>query len=368
MRVSRTGVVALCLGVALLDTSAVVNAAPVTAPAPQAPAVLPTALLTHPVGAVARAPSQLHLPESEGPAKLVPKAALRPRSAHTCKADDLKLAWPLEGAAGTNWVINNYTDLEPGTYYQKDWKGGVSDAAITYDGHQGYDLDVGSFREMDANKVLARAAAAGTVIEVDERHDDRHVSCVSNDWNYVAIAHPNGFVSYYGHMKKGSAKVHVGDVVVVGTALGTVGSSGCSTQAHLHFEVHDCENKWLDPAKVGGMWKALPSLHEVSGILDVMLRVGGMDNNPVFIKDPKPNPTQMHSGQLGIGVSSAVKAGDVVTFLVLNGAAPDVWKWNPTGRYGHYLPSWDVMLKPGPAHIVVWLNGVVKYQTTLMVN
>jgi murein DD-endopeptidase MepM/ murein hydrolase activator NlpD len=57
--------------------------------------------------------------------------------------------------------------------------------------------------------------------------------------NYVAIDHGNGEVSVYAHLKPGSVSVKVGDGVKAGQAIGLLGSSGNSTEPHLHFQVCD---------------------------------------------------------------------------------------------------------------------------------
>ncbi len=44
--------------------------------------------------------------------------------------------------------------------------------------------------------------------------------------------------SVYGHMQYGSIKVAEGQSVTVGQVIGNVGSTGASTGAHLHLEIH----------------------------------------------------------------------------------------------------------------------------------
>jgi len=59
--------------------------------------------------------------------------------------------------------------------------------------------------------------------------------------NSVVISHNvNGlaFDSVYGHMQTGSVVVQAGQAVKVGDLIGLVGSTGSSTGAHLHFEIH----------------------------------------------------------------------------------------------------------------------------------
>lgn len=57
--------------------------------------------------------------------------------------------------------------------------------------------------------------------------------------NYIAIDHGNGEYSLYAHLKPGSITVKVGDVVKAGQIMAQLGSSGNSTEPHLHFQVCD---------------------------------------------------------------------------------------------------------------------------------
>jgi len=82
------------------------------------------------------------------------------------------------------------------------------------------------------------AARGGTVTEVVDRfgvgsfeEKDRNRS------NYVVVKHDDGTFAYYGHHKKGTAKVRVGTKVEKGTALALVGCSGFCMEPHLHFQV-----------------------------------------------------------------------------------------------------------------------------------
>jgi murein DD-endopeptidase MepM/ murein hydrolase activator NlpD len=57
--------------------------------------------------------------------------------------------------------------------------------------------------------------------------------------NYVLIRHANGEHSLYAHLKQGSIRVSVGAQVTAGTQIAETGSSGNSTEPHLHFQVID---------------------------------------------------------------------------------------------------------------------------------
>ncbi len=55
--------------------------------------------------------------------------------------------------------------------------------------------------------------------------------------NYVLIDHGNREYSLYAHMQPRSVRVRPGDSVAAGALLGRLGSSGNSTEPHLHFHV-----------------------------------------------------------------------------------------------------------------------------------
>lgn len=99
------------------------------------------------------------------------------------------------------------------------------------------------------------ASKAGTVIQIctscsHNYGKDYGCGCGGNYGNYVYIDHGDGFKVWYAHMTQ--VKVSEGDKVIQGQKIGTVGSTGWSTGAHLHFEmrqngnVKDPEN-YVDP-------------------------------------------------------------------------------------------------------------------------
>jgi hypothetical protein len=55
--------------------------------------------------------------------------------------------------------------------------------------------------------------------------------------NHVIIDHGNDEYSVYAHLLPGSVRVRAGEQVVAGALLGRLGSSGNSTEPHLHFQV-----------------------------------------------------------------------------------------------------------------------------------
>jgi len=57
--------------------------------------------------------------------------------------------------------------------------------------------------------------------------------------NYVLIRHANGEHSLYAHLKQGSVRVQAGQSVSAGAQIAEAGSSGNSTEPHLHFQLID---------------------------------------------------------------------------------------------------------------------------------
>lgn len=75
--------------------------------------------------------------------------------------------------------------------------------------------------------------------------------------NLIVITHTVGgqtVATGYGHMWADGVYVHEGQRVSAGQLIGAVGSSGYSTGAHLHFEVHP--GGWSSPAVDGLAWLA----------------------------------------------------------------------------------------------------------------
>ena len=92
--------------------------------------------------------------------------------------------------------------------------------------HEGVDFDPGQ-------GVAIGSIADGVVSQVVESH--------AGLGNHVVVDHViNGVKvqSVYGHMLDGSIRVVVGQQVKVTQELGQVGSTGESTGAHLHLEIH----------------------------------------------------------------------------------------------------------------------------------
>jgi len=55
--------------------------------------------------------------------------------------------------------------------------------------------------------------------------------------NYVKIKHPNGYISYYGHLSKIRRGIRKGVRVRKGQVIGYVGMTGLATGPHLDFRI-----------------------------------------------------------------------------------------------------------------------------------
>ncbi len=82
------------------------------------------------------------------------------------------------------------------------------------------------------------AAAGGEVIIARSGCVSR--GCNGGYGNYVVVKHGNGTQTLYAHLL--TVTVSVGDVLVQGQQLGTMGNTGRSTGTHLHFEIRGAKN------------------------------------------------------------------------------------------------------------------------------
>ena len=110
-------------------------------------------------------------------------------------------------------------------YYMRPIAGGHRSQGIH--GHNGVDLaaSVGT---------PIYASAAGTVII------SKTGGYNGGYGNYIVIRHDNGTQTLYAHNTENY--VGVGETVSQGQTIGTVGSTGRSTGAHVHFEVRGAKN------------------------------------------------------------------------------------------------------------------------------
>ena len=70
-----------------------------------------------------------------------------------------------------------------------------------------------------------------------------------NSGNVVVVQHPGGYASYYAHLDE--IMVAAGMTVSQGNPIGTVGNTGRTTGAHLHFKVTK-DGRSIDPRDAEG--------------------------------------------------------------------------------------------------------------------
>lgn len=152
---------------------------------------------------------------------------------------------PVEGIYGRDFVIVNYVDWGLGDTIRDH-----ECLDKTYNGHQGTDFVLRSFRQMDEG-VNVLAVDTGVVIFVQDGIYDREKSSViaKGLGNYIGITHKGKLQTYYGHLKENSIVVKVGETVYPGQVIGQVASSGNSTDPHLHFELWYDSTYYIDPFK-----------------------------------------------------------------------------------------------------------------------
>ena len=151
---------------------------------------------------------------------------------------------PIEGVYGEDFIVVNYVDWSIDSIM--DHHCGTK----TYDGHQGTDFLISGFPQMDMG-VNVQAVDSGVVVFIHDGEPDRNTdgNPELGFGNYVAIKHPDLHFSYYAHLKKNSIIVAVGNAVVPGENIAEVGSSGNSTDPHLHFELWYDSLYLADPFK-----------------------------------------------------------------------------------------------------------------------
>ncbi len=144
-----------------------------------------------------------------------------------------KMVFPIGGDPFQDWSIVNYTDVNINGGAQQDFRGGE----FQYDGHDAFDITLPNFDRMD-DGIPVYAAASGTIVDVVDGNFDREIGGNSRPANHVAIDHGNGWIAYYYHLQRATVAVEIGQSVTAGQMIGLVGSSGSSSDAHLHFSLY----------------------------------------------------------------------------------------------------------------------------------
>ncbi len=141
-----------------------------------------------------------------------------------------------------------HAEYDPNTVYRLPFKRGASHRVIQgYNGrltHQGRDKYAVDFAMREGTSVCA--ARAGVVVDIRESSKVGGPRKSFRDHaNFVSIAHPDGTIAEYYHLKYNGVEVEIGQKVTAGQVIALSGDTGYSTSPHLHFGVYsalDAEN------------------------------------------------------------------------------------------------------------------------------
>ena len=286
-----------------------------------------------------------------------------------CTAEQCLFEWPLDGSAAHDWIIANYVDRTPGTGIL-DYHGGTR----SYEGHQGVDIAIASFRLMDQG-VVARAVAPGLVTAIHDGEPDRNTVADPGNCSLVAnsvvVQHPDGLEARYLHFRNASIAVTVGQEIMAGDELGLVGSSGCSESPHLHFELRDPQNgdAVLDPF-FEGRWATPPAYDVAPGVMEVVFKSGGFSTTS-DVQNAPTNPTSLPSGMVGLSViTGGTLLGETLQVLLYQGDVLEntLSPYQYDGSEDHYMRWWNPSLSAGNWRADVSLGNQVVDTVSFQVN
>jgi hypothetical protein len=269
----------------------------------------------------------------------------------TCidESDTLNLAWPMDGVDAKDWVVSRYIDLDSGPDVE-DYTGNTGALAKTYDGHNGVDIGISSFRKMDEG-IPVYATVSGTVEYVIDGFEDRHSSCIDDNANIVGVRHESGSLLHYVHLRTDSTTVGVGDSVEAGDELGQVGSSGCSDGPHLHFEITGPDGNPVDPF-LEDLWCDPPVYDTPLGFMEGWILEGPADLYENPLQDPPAEATEFAVGEMLLAYS-AVGGGLPGEEISVELAGPDgstIGPWPVVFEQSWQLTIWSwAFIVEGPA-------------------
>lgn len=121
--------------------------------------------------------------------------------------------------------------------------------SFTHNGWQAYAYDFPA-----PQNTSIRAARGGVVEDLRESFSISNWSpsqnkCVAFNHNYVVIRHQDGTTGNYLHMPLNGVMVSKGDKIYRGDIIAKVGTTGCSTGPHLHFDVRNKAGSLTIPSR-----------------------------------------------------------------------------------------------------------------------
>ncbi|MDZ4744863.1 MAG: M23 family metallopeptidase [bacterium] len=286
-------------------------------------------------------------------------------------SQDLRFSIPVEGVLGRDVVVVNHVDHDSATGRFKDHTCGVQ----TYDGHDGTDFVLRSFRQMDSGVYVVAAAPGHVVAVVDSLYDRNKISVKERGFgNYIAIQHAEGFISYYAHIRTGSALVRVGDIVKRNARMAFVGSSGNSSDPHVHFEVW----RRVDPfagacADDLSLWQSQPDYNTTYRLLDRGVTAWPPLLDTIRERPPKATHITRNDSTITFwSLSQGILPTDEITAIWI---APDNAEWfrytSTAGVASEYFYWWTYINRPsfpGIYRVRFLVNGIERSLDTFEVD
>ena len=270
---------------------------------------------------------------------------------------------PIGGIRGQDWTIVNYNDTDPRVGQRSDYMGG----GYQYDQHNGHDYTVGTFARMDAG-VPVYATMAGTVEVVQDGNFDRETSSNSNPTNFVRIDHGSNWKTEYVHLMSNSIAVSPGQAVSAGQLIGLVGSSGNSTDAHLHFNT-TWRSRLVEPNLEPLLYFSDPLQYQAS-VPSSVLEMGISNYDPLNDLKEGPAPTKIFATSTNWDAwvwytLSHLDNGDAVRvrWYLPNGTLFTTYSYNATSSENYVRHRWSLnkaswSVAPGAWNVAVEVNGV----------
>lgn len=274
--------------------------------------------------------------------------------------------FPQAGIQGQDLFLLNFADLNT-TSGIRDW----DCTGYTYDGHQGHDSLIRSFREQ-AIGVPIYAVLDGRVVDAHDGEFDMNTVWRNVPANYVVLDHGGGFYALYWHMKRGSVAVKPNQTVTTGTQIGLTGSSGFSTGPHLHFESRK-DGRWFEPSagrcrSGASFWKSQPRVPRGFYVADAYLAQGQIpaDSALTLLLDNVPRTSTFVSGFQKISLRFDYRnlpKGSTWRLRAIDPAG--VTRFDATGSFGNaelYRIGWALFwfqdtFSLGTWHYSVDING-----------
>jgi len=145
----------------------------------------------------------------------------------------------VQSSPGSGKILVSNIKVDAG-YYIRPVSGPITSPYGSRHGSFHPGVDIGNSR---GTPIMA--AASGVVVASVNGCVEGKRKCGGGYGNHIDIAHPNGTMTRYGHLKM--SEVSVGQSVTQGEQIGLLGSTGSSTGPHLHFEIRNANGSTMRP-------------------------------------------------------------------------------------------------------------------------